>query len=413
MQASQDSPRKISLPELSRAVGKALAAGRSQDEIVTYLANHGWAENSAREFVNGIAQAQSQGRGEQSASMAPHQVASRPLVSPPMQTGAPACTVCGKQDETLRIVAYPFVISLIAITFRRTLTGLWCGRHRTRNLMLASLITATTGWLGIPFGLIFTPVALFSLAKGGDQPRENNSALLRAVAEHQLNAGDAAGAVRSLEASMRFDDSRATREKLLQIRSAHGLTEQQEEGCQQELRAVVRVLLSAIGIGAVIGGLDYLAALLFQALAPTDTPFLVAILSWVPLIAGVFVGGVLLAQSIEVALTRIRCRTLTLALSLGVLAAILAVYSIPQIASVADYLLAFVEGAFSSTGEAVLVGLLALVLGGSLQIVDAISVGELPYLIYLAVMAMAAVYYLWVAAQAAVQTTRWQQRIAG
>jgi hypothetical protein len=34
------------------------------------------------------------------------------------------CQVCGRQDETLRVVAYPYLFSLIFVTFRRAFFGL-------------------------------------------------------------------------------------------------------------------------------------------------------------------------------------------------------------------------------------------------------------------------------------------------
>ena len=78
----------------------------------------------------------------------------------------PACSVCGRQDETVRLSVFPYVVSVVIMTHRRAFAGVWCRKHRTLRQLLASLITATVGWIGIPFGFIFTPVTLFSIAKG-------------------------------------------------------------------------------------------------------------------------------------------------------------------------------------------------------------------------------------------------------
>ena len=91
---------------------------------------------------------------------------------------APACMVCGRQDETLRIVALPYVISLVVVTFRRAFVGLWCWRHRNLMRIAAGAISAMFGWRGIPYGFIYTPVSLYKLAQGGDQPAEENQAML-------------------------------------------------------------------------------------------------------------------------------------------------------------------------------------------------------------------------------------------
>ncbi|HUS83789.1 MAG TPA: hypothetical protein VMX56_01490, partial [Anaerolineales bacterium] len=104
---------------------------------------------------------------------------------PPAQTFAadpgpiPACEICGRQDETLRLVVLPYVVSLVVVTFRRAWTGLWCSRHRNERRVLAGLITALAGWIGIPWGFVYTPMALINLAKGGDQPLDENVHLLQ------------------------------------------------------------------------------------------------------------------------------------------------------------------------------------------------------------------------------------------
>ena len=73
------------------------------------------------------------------------------------QNTAPACQQCGRQDETLRVVAYPYVVSIVVVTQRAAFSGIWCGTHRRQNLLKAGLLTSTLGWLGIPFGIIYTP----------------------------------------------------------------------------------------------------------------------------------------------------------------------------------------------------------------------------------------------------------------
>ena len=54
----------------------------------------------------------------------------------------PACQECGRQDETLRVVAYPFVVSLVLVTFRRNFAGVWCGVHRPKHLADIQAIAA-------------------------------------------------------------------------------------------------------------------------------------------------------------------------------------------------------------------------------------------------------------------------------
>jgi hypothetical protein len=118
-----------------------------------------------------------------------------------------------------------------------------------------------------------------------------------------------------------------------------------------------------------------------------------------------------LAQIIEGALAEIKCCSLMPAVSLGVLAAILAVYSIVQGATVIGFLSAVLQGGFTSAFEVAITGLLVFLIGGILSAVDSITAGNLVDTIYLVIIAVALVYYLWVTIRAAVHTTQWQQKI--
>jgi hypothetical protein len=44
--------------------------------------------------------------------------------APLLPPGPIACQLCGRQDETLRVVLYPYVISVVVVTFRRSFAGL-------------------------------------------------------------------------------------------------------------------------------------------------------------------------------------------------------------------------------------------------------------------------------------------------
>ncbi len=55
----------------------------------------------------------------------------------PHTPGYRACRICGRQDATLRLVAYPYVFSLLLLTFRRA--------SRVSFWPMCSLRMATTG----------------------------------------------------------------------------------------------------------------------------------------------------------------------------------------------------------------------------------------------------------------------------
>ena len=40
--------------------------------------------------------------------------------APLLPPGPIGCQLCGRQDETLRVVVYPYVVSLLVVTFRRS-----------------------------------------------------------------------------------------------------------------------------------------------------------------------------------------------------------------------------------------------------------------------------------------------------
>ena len=325
---------------------------------------------------------------------------------------APACSACGRQDETLRIVVYPYVFSLLVVTFRRAFTGIWCNKHRNLRLILASLITATFGWLGIPHGFLWTPVALIQLVQGGKQPAELNVEMLKSLAEHKMQQGDTEGAMGCLEASLQFRDDKVVRKRLREIRASSDSSVRQV-GCWATVSALADVLLSAVGIGALVGVLDYIITAIFSSLMSGKVPIFMVIFSWTPFIMMTFIGGLLLFQITEQALTQIRCRRLSLAVSIGIVAAILAVYSVLQGSAISDYVAAlFFSGeAFESVSEVIFTGVLVFLAGGFFWMLDYIELASVSSAIYIVLLFVTTGYYLIMIVVTATRTVRWQQRL--
>jgi hypothetical protein len=64
---------------------------------------------------------------ERGAAAEPPPPAPAPQASPslpPVGQSVPACSICGRQDETLRLAAFPYVFSVVFLTFRRAFAGL-------------------------------------------------------------------------------------------------------------------------------------------------------------------------------------------------------------------------------------------------------------------------------------------------
>ncbi len=69
-----------------------------------------------------------------------------------------------------RYVTYPYVVSMLVLTFRRSLGDarlVATGRWPMGPLFAATILTMTFGWWGFPGGLVKTPLALLDLWKGG------------------------------------------------------------------------------------------------------------------------------------------------------------------------------------------------------------------------------------------------------
>ncbi len=216
------------------------------------------------------------------------EVTDQPIPTVPVQI--PACQKCGRQDETLRLVAYPFVFSLVIVTYRRALRGMWCKTHRAQNLALAGLISSIFGWVSFPFGVVFTPVALFQLAKGGIQPADANIQILSTLAEDKLKNGDIAAAVSCMEECLKFRDDQEIKKRLNQIRPRYG-AEAEPVGCLHVGLKMVGTLYLGMLIGTGIGILDYASRYFYLTLLTDKVPLLLAILGWIPLLAGAFIGG--------------------------------------------------------------------------------------------------------------------------
>lgn len=211
---------------------------------------------------------------------------------------APVCEVCKSQDESLRAVTYPFLFSVIFATFQRTFSGVFCAKHQRRYHILASLITATAGWLGIPYGFIMTPLTLFKLARGGIVHTEQSVDTLNQIAEKKLRLGDRAGTIRCLEESLKLQDNLLTREKLGRLyQQSISSTDKSFTQPIWQIFAIPVLLILALIIGVALGFVDTIVIWLIAPLFGSETSIILAIVSWLPTVSFLF-GGVLFARAI-------------------------------------------------------------------------------------------------------------------
>jgi hypothetical protein len=83
-----------------------------------------------------------------------------------------------------RYVTYPFVVSLLVISFNRNIGGLRTvanGQWPVGPVFGAALVTILFGWWGFPWGIVWTPLALYYLWLGG---RDSTKDILTAEIGH-------------------------------------------------------------------------------------------------------------------------------------------------------------------------------------------------------------------------------------
>lgn len=135
---------------------------------------------------------------------------SRQKTSKPCTESAPprpepnfCCEKCGRTDSTLRVSATWRVYSFINYTRKSPTAKILCCRCRVKESLAASAITVALGWWSI-WGFFWTLEALFKNAGGGEQPKENNAALLNALGYQLYRAGRPQKAYEALVAALRI-----------------------------------------------------------------------------------------------------------------------------------------------------------------------------------------------------------------
>jgi curved DNA-binding protein CbpA len=92
------------------------------------------------------------------------------------------CQGCGKFDHTLRVVAFPYVFSILIMSFKRYEAGIFCDHCRARKSTKWTIISLLFGIWGFPFGIYWTIESLIINSKKGKKPQEENQQLLQQLA---------------------------------------------------------------------------------------------------------------------------------------------------------------------------------------------------------------------------------------
>ena len=328
----------------------------------------------------------------------------------PSTQGAPSCEICGRRDESLRAIVIPYVVSLLVITFRRTWAGVYCWRHRLQRLLAAGFISSLFGWWGIPWGFIYTPITLFKLAKGGDRPEDENVELLARVAVHKLNTSEPGEAIRVFQEALRIKEDERTRKSLIELQARYPLSSELQEG--RTPIWYVASLMAASLIGMAVGVLEYLVVLILGWILGEGTYYILAILSWAPLVAMMFLGALVLNELLRRVLDHTGTDHLLVGLLFSVGAAGLMWYGIPQGHLIGDYLGAISGGlGFDSLIEFIMTSGAVVSQGGFWFVLDALESGLPGDWIYLVLWVLAGILYFWLAIKNAHESVHWRVRL--
>ncbi len=114
------------------------------------------------------------------------------------------CQRCGVTDHTLRIVHFPYAVSLIFVTLKRGWGGIFCSECRKEEMAKAKFISLFFGWWGLPWGIVYTLKSLFSF--WGEIPNQVNAEYVKALGRVLYNLGDYFDARIAFKESLEISD---------------------------------------------------------------------------------------------------------------------------------------------------------------------------------------------------------------
>ena len=121
------------------------------------------------------------------------------------------CQGCGRFDHTLRVVAFPYVISIIIMSFKRFEAGIFCHYCRSAKSAKCAAISLLFGWWGFPFGIFWTLESLVVNFLRGNTPKEENQQLLKQLAWVNAILGRIDEAKAALRDLLKYDKSEEAR----------------------------------------------------------------------------------------------------------------------------------------------------------------------------------------------------------
>ena len=128
------------------------------------------------------------------------------------------CENCKRVDSTLRMSVTWRVYSFINYSRKSPTVKILCNKCRVKESVAASIVTAIVGWWSI-WGFFWTLEALFNNAGGGEQPKENNAALLNALGYQLYRVGRYQDAYEALVSAYKLQPDPKTEEGINFLKS--------------------------------------------------------------------------------------------------------------------------------------------------------------------------------------------------
>ena len=116
------------------------------------------------------------------------------------------CQRCGKFDHTLRVVAFPYVISILIASFKRADSGIFCHNCRCIKSIQWALVSLIFGWWSI-WGFFWNIGALIDNFRGGKMPDENNEPLIKKLVWANLTLGKIAATKAALKELTKYNST--------------------------------------------------------------------------------------------------------------------------------------------------------------------------------------------------------------
>lgn len=164
------------------------------------------------------------------------------------------CSCCGAVSVQPRYVIYWRVISLLLVTLRQPVQGVFCRACADRKALGASAVTWLLGWWGLPWGPFWTVRALVGNLTGGRRPGDANAMLLRHQAVYFVSTGKTALARLALHQALHVVESAELRQQFLKMQSSVGVVDERRFKDHWRPTATLASWLHALPVVALVAG---------------------------------------------------------------------------------------------------------------------------------------------------------------